>query len=181
MRKRLKNKKGFSILEMLISLVVISFILLIFFNTIITSLRLSYQNIGRSLVREESTAVLNQITRDVRNADIVPSCSGLRCEILVDNTSVIWTICDDNDVPITRPDIQPTDYICKINDSTSQIVYSSDSKVLVNSIDFEFSTNTANGTAQNILVTIIATHQSTGLDIGEVIRQASISTRNYEL
>lgn len=179
--KKHKRKKAFSILEMMISLVVISFILLIFFNTIITSLKLSYQNLGRSLVREEATAFTLIIADDIGNADLISTCEKTSCHMLVEGEDIAWGVCDETGALIERDELQPTDFICKIDESDGSIIYTSDSKILLRSLEFEVSTPAADGIAQNVLVTVVATHQTENLNIGDIVRQVSVSTKNYEI
>lgn len=180
-RLQTRKKKGFSLLEMTISLVIISFILLIFFNTIVTALDVSYKGIARSFVREEMTSILNLLLRDVRNSDEVSVCEGMTCEIIVGGRELVWGLCDeDNELLSPRSIRSENDIICKVDRNTSELIYKSDDKLKIEVFEFETAVSIGNFSTKTILITIVSSHVNERFNVNNMIRQSSISTRNYE-
>lgn len=167
-----KRKKAYSLVEIIISMAVIAVVLTILFNTILITLRISYRNFSRSLIREEISEIASSINRDVRNADELLFCGGNQCQLLIDGTIIDWNLCS-----------QDTSKICREEsaDGTSFTnTYESPSFVLVS--QFEFASGfvgSSNEAQNNILFTIVAAHENESLNISNVVRQQSVSTRNY--
>lgn len=173
LQTRKKYKKAYSLVEVIISMAVIAVILTILFNTILITLRISFKNYSRSVIREEITEVASSISRDVRNADLVLGCGGIpatnNCSVVLDGKIIQWYICDNK--------------ICKDEsiDGVSFVnVYTSPNNFEVVQLDFSngFSSDT-NQAQTNILFTIVASHTNKNLNISNIIRQQSVSTRNY--
>ena len=168
-RNKKRLKKAFSLVEMVISIGIVSIIIVIFFNSLLISLDVTVRNTARSNIREEITSIASLIQRDIRSADLVdiPNCSGSSCEMIVEQDRITWYLCG------TR--------ICK-EDGSSTIIFQSEEDIEFTSFTFEpgFVQNPTDA-KNNILVTLVADHANAALDISNIIRQVSVSTRNYEL
>ena len=171
-----KNKKGYSLVEVLVSLAIMSIVITMLFNVLIVGLSSSLKVIARSVVREEMAAVTGQITRDVRNSDKITSCgeSAIQnsCEFFKNNIRYKWSKCTNAESRICKYNLSD------INNPVS--VYETSENV--NFTTFDFSEGFGSGEtekAKNILFTIVASHTNSYVNVQNVFRQSSISTRNY--
>lgn len=167
---KLKNKKAFTLMEMTVSLGITAILIVIFFNALIISMRVSFKNVARSSIREELTTIVNEISNDIRNADSIVSCEGATCEIQQRETTVIWSACENR--------------VCKYennNGNGNVLVFQSIGELSLQSLLFErgFVQND-NIVRTNILITAVGSHTNQSLNINNVFRQTSASTRNYE-
>lgn len=163
-----KYKSGFSLIEMLVSLAVISIIILIFFNTLLISLTVTIRNNIRSNTREELASILSLISKDIKASTRIldESCIDNSCTVVVDGEVLRWYSCESQ--------------ICK--DDGTDIIYKSDSEIIINKLDFQTGfVDESSPLKNNIIVTIVGDHANESLDINNLVRQVSISTRNYEL
>lgn len=81
--------KGFSLLELLITLGILGILMLTVTNLIVINLKVARRIQARSYAREETSYMLNLLKKDIRNADtIVQSGSGLSIARLDDGNSV---------------------------------------------------------------------------------------------
>jgi prepilin-type N-terminal cleavage/methylation domain-containing protein len=87
-----KSKKGYTLLEMIISMAIFGVLLVVFTQIIFSALRISNEISVRSQFRETITEVIDLIKRDIRNADAVGECNGTKCVIAFD-TNVEWELC----------------------------------------------------------------------------------------
>ncbi|MCA9386654.1 hypothetical protein KC669_01325 [Candidatus Dojkabacteria bacterium] len=169
MSKYINKKEAFSLVEMVISIGIVSIIIVIFFNSLLISLSVTVKNTARSNMREEITSIASLIQRDVRQADLVDisNCSGDSCEIIVDQERVTWYLCGTS--------------ICK-EDGSSTIIFQSESDIEFTTFTFEPGfVQDPTQAKNNILITLVADHTNNALEINNIIRQVSVSTRNYEL
>jgi prepilin-type N-terminal cleavage/methylation domain-containing protein len=165
-----KTQKAYSLVEVMVSLAVIAVIISILFNTLLVTLRVSYKNFARSLVREELSQISAFIARDIRNADKINVCSLTDCEIVRDGILVKWSLCSGEKV--CRQ--ESFDGINYTN------VYETPNIVKVTFLNFESGFGENENLAQkNIIFTIVADHVNNNLSISNVTRQQSVSTRNY--
>ncbi|BCX13864.1 MAG: hypothetical protein KatS3mg085_396 [Candidatus Dojkabacteria bacterium] len=165
-----KTKKGYSLVEVVVSLAIIAIIITILFNTVLITIRISYKNFARSLIREELSEISTLISRDVRNADQILSCTGSACEMVRDGVIIRWTLCDS--VSVCRQESQ--DGINYVN------LYQTLDFIIINLLNFENGFGVDENLAQrNIVFTMVAEHSNPDLSISNVIRQQSVSTRNF--
>lgn len=168
-----KLKKAYSLIEVVISLAIIAVILTILFNTILVTLRISYRNFTRSFVREEVAQATTLLSRDIRNADEILNCGGITesnsCTVVRDNTLIRWELCADS--------------ICRaesLDGNNFTTIFETADTIEVSQFTFinGFALN-PNAAQQNIVFTLVAGHENEDLNISNVIRQQSVSTRNY--
>lgn len=171
MNRKNKNKKAFSILELTVGLGVLSIIIIILFNAIIISLKVSVENSAKSQVREELTKTLSLLARDIRAIDEVTECpttdgNGISsCNFRSGNTSFSWVLCEEN-------------RICK--SENDQITYKTSESVNITTFDIqEGFVDSVSQARTNIVITIVGSYQGANIDIGSIVRQTSVSTRNY--
>jgi hypothetical protein len=169
-----KLKKAYSLLEVVVSLGVIGVIMTMLFSILILSLQITFRILARSSVREEIANVSGLLARDIRNADFLNECGGPSfqnsCELIVNGVKYKWSLCGER--------------ICKdeISDSGSTNVFTSSENIGFNEfiLDIGFS-DPGNKAKQNILITISASHKNENFNVKNVLRQTSVSTRNYGL
>jgi len=171
-----KNLKAYSLLEVMVSLSIITVCTIVMMNFMILSFRLTAVGLGRSLVREELSNVINLIGRDFKNSDLPPVCNftGTSCDFYVEGLLYRWYLCSNN----TK--------ICKdkFDKATGTYVniYTVASYVLINYFKFEpgFAQLSQTGNT-NLILTISAAHSNQTLGINNIVKQASFSVRNYLL
>ena len=100
MRFRRKNLKAYSLIEIIASLGVMGVVMTMLFSVLILSLQITFKILARSFVREELSNITAQISRDIRNADDLPSCgfngsSASECELIINGDRYKWMLCDD--------------------------------------------------------------------------------------
>ncbi len=180
--KRTKTKKAYSLLELVISLAIIAIASIVMINFLITSVKVSISSLARSTVREEVSNDVTLMSRDIRNADKIVSLSCPQdgsnvCEIelVVSGNQYKWSLCQDGSVFRVCKDLWDQTTSTYINQ------YTSTKNVNIDFMDISYGySSSTNSSELNIVLTISASHAITGLDINNVIRQASASTRNYE-
>ncbi len=176
LNKKFKTKKGYSLVEIIVSLAIIGIILTILFNTLITTLRISFKTFARSFTREELSQVTTFVARDIRNSDSLNDCGSIagseNCRLYIDGEIVDWSLCLS-----TR--------ICKSvsqDGITFTNTYVSSPSVAISKVEFSSTFGVSdNPTRENILITIVGGHATQSLGISNIIRQQTVSTRNYEL
>lgn len=91
--KQIKNNKGFSLLELVVSLAIFGILIAILSNLIIINMRVLLRNRTRTKVREETGIAMRIFKRDIRNAESVDpnQCFSTVCQITVVEQD---TICD---------------------------------------------------------------------------------------
>jgi prepilin-type N-terminal cleavage/methylation domain-containing protein len=179
-----KTKQGFSLLEMLVSLGIISIMLVLLSNVLIISLKISARSSARGLVREEISDLLSIVRKDIRNADYVQSCSGTlssggtpTCTMFT-GTAVVWTVCPKvSPTPTSTGGSTSAMDICK-KDAAGNIIERSPGNLNITEFSFEEGFSESENT-KVILVTIIASHSNSSLSVANIVQQTSITTRNY--
>lgn len=181
-KNRKRRLKGYSLLELLISLGIIAIATTVMINFLVLSVRVTVRSLARSFVREEISASVLLIARDIRNSDriIQIDCAGgsQNCEIRVVASGNIyrWSRCADGAQYRVCKDVW--------NGATSNFdnVFVSSDKVNIDFMNIDYGYSLVNKSTEiNILVTLSASHSQPGLEITNIIRQSSASTRNYTI
>ena len=170
----IKKKKGFSLLEIIVSITIISFAIVVMMRFLVFSIQITKASVSRSLVRDDISNISNLIARDIRNANNLGACSASSCTIYNDKgDKIVWNLVKS-----------------KVNETITSAVtglnldaYDSSSNVIINSLDFSpgYINNTKSNMIQNIIVTINASHSNANLNIKNIINQISVSTRNLNV
>ncbi len=173
-KSNIRRLKGYSLIEIIVSLAIIGIVLGMLSNVLINSIIISQKSLARSFVREEMAEVSNQMVSDIRNASKVLSCTGslqsAECRILMDQV-YIWKMCD----------IDGTSHICKL-DANDDVVFASSGNLTVENFTFEEGFDVGGNTIRrNILVTIVGSHTNDFVNVKNMVQQVSVSTRNYIL
>lgn len=171
---------GYTLVELMVSMAIIGVLLVMLSNILIDSIYLSERLVARASTREEITNLTAQIVRDVRASSRVIDCVGqdlsARCQLVIDEI-ITWEACRLDGSDLSEDNFT----ICKKN-SSGQIIYSPSKNLRIRSIRFEEGVDSSNNsTRKNILITVIGDHSNTNLNITNVIRQLSVSTRNYSI
>ena len=169
-----KYKRAYSLAEVIISLAIIGVILTILFNALIIAIQVTNKSLSRSVVREEISEVTTLISRDIRNADIILGCGDLAisqtCDMVLNGTQVSWSICGTS--------------VCRneIGTSGPTLTFQTSEVLNVTAFTFERGISTLTDPRKgNILFTIVGSHNNARLNITNIVRQVTISTRNYSL
>ncbi len=177
MKHSIKSKKlkAYSLVEIVVSLGIMGVVMTMLFSVLILSLQITFKILARSVVREEISNVSAEISRDIRNADDLTNCgvggtSSSVCEFVLNGDTFQWSQCGDR---ICKDQILSTGDI-NVFTSTPNI------KFTTVSFDIGFSDSTDKA-RQNILLTLIGSHINESFNVNNVIKQTSVSTRNYEL
>lgn len=172
----MKYKKGYSIVEILVSLAILSIVITMLFNVLIVGLQGSLKIIARSFVREELSSITALIAKDIRNSDRVINCGESlaqnSCEFFKNNIRYSWSICTDDELRICKYDLSDIGNPVKVFENSLN----------VNVTLLEFAQGIGAGVSQdsrNILITLVASHNNSYVNVTNVFRQTSVSTRNY--
>lgn len=178
LRKQLsKNKKAYSLVEVLVSLGIMAIVITMLFNVLIVGLQSSLKVIGRSFVREEVANISALITRDLRNSDKIVNCgesaSQSSCEFFKNNIRYKWSKCTDDDTDVCKYDLS--------NVSSPVKIYESSKNVDVTILDFSQGFgSTETDVSKSVLFTVVASHTNSYINVTNVFKQGSVSTRNYK-
>lgn len=165
--KNLTHLKAFSILETLVSITIIGVILLMLNNVVLDFVIISQKSLARSNVREEIATATTRMVTDIRNADSLGTCSGASCQVFSATGSTTWQLCGSS--------------ICKLN-NVGAVVYTTSPILEVTSFNIAQGPVVNNNVSQNnVLITVVGKHQNDNLNINNILRQVSVSTRNYSL
>jgi prepilin-type N-terminal cleavage/methylation domain-containing protein len=168
----IKSRNGYSLIEVMVSLAIIGFVLTILFNVVITALQITIKSMARSFTREEVATVMNLIEKDIKNADWI-EVNGSNYEFSVDGVKSIWSICQ-------------TDRVCRYVNGVQDPAFITSQNIQITAFELTEGYDVTSGLSggsyskKNILVTIVANHSNTVFNITNVLRQETISTRNYE-
>lgn len=174
-RKQKKLKKAYSLAEVIISLAIIGVILTILFNALIIAIQVTNKSLSRSVVREEISEATTLISRDIRNADIILNCgdtvASQSCDMVLNGVRVSWSVCG---VSVCRNEMGAN--------GSSTLTYQSSEILSISTFNFERGISTLTDPRKgNILFTIVGSHSNERLNITNIVRQVTISTRNYSL
>lgn len=185
LNKKRKLKKGYSLIEIIISLAIMGFATTVMFSFLILSLQVSILSLSRSFVREELSNISGLLSRDIRNADYIINCGSVSgpesCELIQNGVTFIWEKCDDTGSVNSNKEANKR--ICKyqVDNVGKKIVLFLSSQTLIIE-NFEFSLGYTDSTSEaktNIIVLINASHSNSNYNIKNVLRQISVSTRNF--
>ena len=171
-KQKNRRLRGYSLVEVLVSLGLMGMLLTLLFNSLTTSVQVAVRNNGRNAIREELDFITSQIIRDIRNADLVTACgdtsSPNSCEFVSLAKKYRWELCGTK--------------VCKNQiDTTTTNLYTSSANLQVDNFNFVkgYSDNTQ--TRANVILTIVGSHTRAQLNVKNVVKQVAFSTRNYEL
>lgn len=172
---RKKYKKAYSLAEVIISLAIIGVILTILFNALIIAIQVTNKSLSRSVVREEISEATTLISRDVRNADIILNCgdtaASQTCDMVLNGTRVSWSVCGAS---VCRNEIGSS--------GSTTLTYQSSEVLSVTTFRFERGISSLTDPRKgNILFTVVGSHSNSRLNITNIVKQVTISTRNYSL
>ncbi|MEP7103471.1 MAG: prepilin-type N-terminal cleavage/methylation domain-containing protein [Candidatus Dojkabacteria bacterium] len=174
LRKSKKKLKAYSLVEIVVSLGIMGVVMTMLFSVLILSLQITFKILARSVVREEVSNVSSLISRDIRNSDTITNCGGpsstVVCELILDGEKYQWTKCGDR--------------MCKDHVlSTGNVnVYMSSASIKFTTVSFDMGfSDPTNKSRQNILITLVGAHTNLNFNVNNVLKQTSVSTRNYEL
>lgn len=169
-----KHEQGFSLLELMVSLAIISVIMLMFSNIIVNSISISQRSLARSFVREEIATLVDAIVSDLRSANTVGVCEGTLDQAscsFVSDSPYTWEVCPGETSGQRR--------ICK-KDVSGQSVFIGSENINITHFSFDIGFELGGSSARrNIIITVVGDHLQEGLNIKNVLRQTSVSTRNY--
>jgi len=166
----------------MISLAIIAVATVVMINFLIVSVEITVSTLARSFVREEVTDSVILMARDVRNADEVltvdcdnPTGATCTMEFIMSGQKYRWNKCVDGSAYRVCKDVWNT------TTSSYDNVFESSKSVNIDYMDISFGySESTNNTEANLLFTIAASHARTSLNITNVIKQSSASTRNYQ-
>ena len=180
-----KLKKGYSLIEIIISLAIMGFAITVMFSFLILSLQVSILSLSRSYVREEISNISGQVARDIRNADYVINCGDVAnpesCELVQNGVNYIWQKCDSNGTVNINPVFNTRSCKFKINTANQkEAMFVSSNTLIIQNFEFSLGyTDSSSEAKTNIVFLINASHSNSNYNIKNVIRQTSVSTRNY--
>jgi prepilin-type N-terminal cleavage/methylation domain-containing protein len=194
-----KKLKGFSLVETLVTLVVVGIIIIMLTNVLSITLRVSVLASERSLVKDEMSTMLQKLDRDVSNAEYIfidPAATGTDSGAIIIETTEYrsrWQRC-----PNDNPNLQAGNTFslcqtyCQIDntdlDSTSCTAagarrnFISTPKLVIESFRVEEITSTTafdNQRIKSAVVTIKARHAVESLGIINIYKQITISSNNF--
>ena len=172
-----KHLQAFSLIELTVSMAIIGIIMAMLSNVLVNSIIISQKSIARSFIREEISNITDQILNDVRDSTNVGQCDGVnetaKCVVSTDVGIVTWQTCADPTTAKLR--------VCKIDAQGANLFTSSSNLELT---QLSFSTgfdDSSNAVKKNVIITVIGGHVNQAFNVHNVLRQESVSTRNYIL
>jgi len=171
-----RKLKAFSLIELTVSMAIVGVIMAMLSNVLVNSIVVSQKSIGRSFVREEITDISDRISNDLREAARILECEGelvnALCRVESTEGTITWEMC-----PATTGELQ----ICK-KDVDGNILFLSSPNLKVTGFTFEQGFDIGgNAVKKNIVLTIVGDHANAAFNVKNILRQVSISTRNYFL
>jgi prepilin-type N-terminal cleavage/methylation domain-containing protein len=170
-----KQKQGFSMVEMLVSIGIVGVVITMFSNVLVSSLQTTIKISNRSAIREELSTVSSLIRRDLRTAEEIVDCANtadeaVTCRLLVNNEEVTWRACQSN-----------ANQLCKM-DQSNNVIYRTPAIFKLEKIEFAsgFEEVGGAGAQRSILLTIVASHTNPRLNISNLVFQTTLSSRNYD-
>jgi len=181
-----ERKNAYSLVEMLVTLIVVNIIIVMMANILVTSFKISILAQERSMAREELTNTVNLIRRDLRNASIIVELidSGgddtsiyKGISLHTDLEYIKWVTCGDDNTQICR-------YIIGADGTSETPNYISTPKLKITKFeitDMQDAGLSGNDRQATISLLITADHSREELNIKNLYRQVNISTRNFPL
>lgn len=182
-----KNKKAFSLLELLVTIVIFGILVVMLVDVLILNLRVSRMISLRSRIRSELSEISLLIRRDLRNSSNVVAgrCGNILaefndkpgCVFVVANKTFAWVLGDGlNGCPDKK--------ICRLEEKAGvmELNYISSDLYTINldKTTFEIQEYTDSKDTLNaiLLITLYIDIVDQELDIAPQIRQITVSTRN---
>lgn len=195
-----KNSKASTLIELLITLGIMSILLTMLSNIFLQVMTINLKNKERTYVRDISSSVLNQIRKDIRNADTVDAlyCGSAdtynQCVFNTNNKRYIWEVYSIEAYLLSGTPAygirksectDASEVVC----TTKTVKYETpDDFLLQNNNVFKAEQNaTGISGSEAIVLSVTITGQSAPADgenptaalVKNVIKQTIISTRNY--
>jgi prepilin-type N-terminal cleavage/methylation domain-containing protein len=166
------QQKGYSLLEVLITLVIVAILIVMLSNIMIMGIKSSLKIQARSQVREEISKIEKLIKQDLRNsANLGSDCTQEEsCTIHKDSQVYKWYLCEGN--RICRDTLDP-------NTNTFVPQFKSSSKIEIDQFSVQQISTATTPNASTMAITIIGGHSVESLDISNIYRQFIISPRTY--
>ncbi len=194
--KKKQINKGYSLVEVLITLIVVNIILLMLSNIIVSALQVSIKVKERSRLREELSTIVNLVQKDFRNASkindeeltVSEECSGTTpcnkcidstiCNVTVATNRVEWKLCmNDRTGELNSVCREKTD-----SSNTTTLEFKSDPSLVIEAFSFRSMGKVSiNRDQVSVLFTIRGKHVVDDLEISNMFRQAVLSTSNYRI
>ena len=192
-----KNIRGSTLIELLITLGIMSILLTMLSNIFLQVMTINLKNKERTYVRDISSSILNQIRKDIRNADTVDSlyCGSTdttdQCIFNTNNKRYVWEVyqLDTYTTPAYGIRKSACTVLTEVNCITKVTKYETPDDFLLQYNNVFKAEKNATGTSgsESIVVSVTITGQSAPADgespsaalVKNVIKQTIISTRNY--
>lgn len=176
------SKKGYSLIELLVSMAIFSVLLVVLNQVLFSAIKISYNNYIRGLYRESVTELLDYMKRDIRNANLIESCTLTNCTIKHEKT-VRWSLCTNDQDSICRYE-SSDDINFTLTKKSSRFIFIEDLKF--ESLEVNQSQQQSSYTDNTIIITIEAVPVGSDVDKEKAqqkqlpidIQQSIISTRN---
>jgi len=192
-----KNIRGSTLIELLITLGIMSILLTMLSNIFLQVMTINLKNKERTYVRDISSSILNQIRKDIRNADTVDSlyCGSTdttdQCIFNTNNKRYVWEVYQLDTYTTPAYGIRKSEctVLTEVNCITKVTKYETPDDFLLQYNNVFKAEKNATGTSgsESIVVSVTITGQSAPADgespsaalVKNVIKQTIISTRNY--
>jgi len=192
-----KNIRGSTLIELLITLGIMSILLTMLSNIFLQVMTINLKNKERTYVRDISSSILNQIRKDIRNADTVDSlyCGSTdttdQCIFNTNNKRYVWEVYQLDTYTTPAYGIRKSAFtvLTEVNCITKVTKYETPDDFLLQYNNVFKAEKNATGTSgsESIVVSVTITGQSAPADgespsaalVKNVIKQTIISTRNY--
>ncbi|HLD03593.1 MAG TPA: prepilin-type N-terminal cleavage/methylation domain-containing protein [Candidatus Dojkabacteria bacterium] len=192
-KKLIKKIKGYSLVEVLVTLTIFAILTVMLMNTIFLNIRISRTISNRTRMRSDLNELTSLIERDIRNASNIEECQSdylvnlipvPYCKMSIPNSALGNSIFDwsYNCFGTNQGGSEYFDHsVCK-RDATGKTVYFSSKILQIDSVSFEkIVDNLVETNKVTIIVTIVASARNTSWNINNQVRQIIISTRNYRV
>jgi len=176
MKKIFKNKKGFSLLELLITLAIFAILMVTTTALLVINLKAARKIKARSYAREETAFMFNVLKKDIRNANSVVYDSG--------NQTLMVTLQDQYDPSINRIYTWEFDEDSIVRKEGSNTNYRMPEDIIINNTPLVKKVVSQSGS--NIVLLLHVEAWTTGMaddNNGEhiyVTKEVIVSTRNYD-
>jgi prepilin-type N-terminal cleavage/methylation domain-containing protein len=174
--KIMKGWKGFSLIEMMISLGIFAILIVMVTNLIILNLQVARRVKARTYVREESSFMLKIMKKDIRNSDAITNVYGNQIVITIDNPTTgskrfRWTA---SDAVISRDELDNSGNVLKQT-------YRSPSDITFNSWESQNIFNVYQYEDNKVVVVRIQARDPNGMPEGQWMKkEVAVSTRNFQ-
>jgi len=161
----IKNLKTFTLLEVVVSIAIISIISLLLLQTLIFANRTIIENIIFSKAREDIDLLISLITKDIKNAEKIINCMNNECIFLHSSRIYKWSNCE-NEMSV-----------CKFNEN-NQVIYKTN-LIKINVLDFN--TIRYNNSYEIVFTLSYSIINKFSGDSPEFIQQLTTEIKNYRI